>query len=51
MQQATLAVRARIPLPVLRDVIQPFPTFSEIYADALKALASQIKAASQPAPN
>jgi pyruvate/2-oxoglutarate dehydrogenase complex dihydrolipoamide dehydrogenase (E3) component len=42
LQQATLAVRARVPLPVLRDVIQPFPTFSEIYADALKALASQI---------
>jgi pyruvate/2-oxoglutarate dehydrogenase complex dihydrolipoamide dehydrogenase (E3) component len=45
MQQATLAVRARVPLTVLRDVIQPFPTFSEIYVDALKALNSQIKAA------
>ena len=29
LQQATLAVRARVPLTVLRDVIQPFPTFSE----------------------
>ena len=38
LQQATLAVRAQIPLDVLRDVIQPFPTFSEIYVDALKAL-------------
>jgi pyruvate/2-oxoglutarate dehydrogenase complex dihydrolipoamide dehydrogenase (E3) component len=38
LQQATLAIRARVPLDVLRDVIQPFPTFSEIYADALKAL-------------
>ena len=47
LQQATLAVRARVPLAVLRDVIQPFPTFSEIYADALKALASQIAAARQ----
>jgi len=45
MQQATLAIRARVPLPVLRDVIQPFPTFSEIYGDALKALAGQIAAA------
>jgi len=45
MQQATLAIRARVPLPVLRDVIQPFPTFSEIYGDALKALAGQIVAA------
>ena len=45
MQQATLAVRARVPLEVLRDVIQPFPTFSEIYVDALKALRRQIDAA------
>ena len=44
MQQATLAVRARVPLPVLRDVIQPFPTFSEIYVAALKALHNQITA-------
>jgi dihydrolipoamide dehydrogenase len=42
MQQATLAIRARVPLTVLRDVIQPFPTFSEIYSDALKALNRQI---------
>ena len=31
LQQATLAIRARVPLDVLRDIIQPFPTFSEIY--------------------
>ena len=48
MQQATLAIRARVPLPVLRDVIQPFPTFSEIYVTALKSLHSQISAASPP---
>jgi dihydrolipoamide dehydrogenase len=40
LQQATLAIRARVPLDILRDVIQPFPTFSEIYVDALKALLS-----------
>jgi dihydrolipoamide dehydrogenase len=40
--QATLAVRARIPLDVLRDTIQPFPTFSEIYVAALKDLHNQI---------
>jgi pyruvate/2-oxoglutarate dehydrogenase complex dihydrolipoamide dehydrogenase (E3) component len=44
LQQATLAIRARVPLDVLRDVIQPFPTFSEIYVAALKALRAQIKA-------
>ncbi len=38
MQQATLAIRARVPLDVLRDTIQPFPSFSEIHAAALKAL-------------
>jgi dihydrolipoamide dehydrogenase len=38
LQQATLAIRARVPVDVLRDTIQPFPTFSEIYVQALKAL-------------
>ena len=47
MQQATLAIRAHVPIGVLRDVIQPFPTFSEIYVDALKALHGQIAAARQ----
>jgi dihydrolipoamide dehydrogenase len=49
LQQATLAIRARIPLGVLRDVIQPFPTFSEIYVAALKALRGEIMTAGQPA--
>jgi pyruvate/2-oxoglutarate dehydrogenase complex dihydrolipoamide dehydrogenase (E3) component len=44
MQQATLAIRAQVPLEVLRDVIQPFPTFSEIFVAALKALRRQIAA-------
>jgi pyruvate/2-oxoglutarate dehydrogenase complex dihydrolipoamide dehydrogenase (E3) component len=42
LQQATLAIRAQVPLDVLRDTIQPFPTFSEIYVDALKALRKEI---------
>ncbi len=49
LQQATLAIRAHVPIHVLRDVIQPFPTFSEIYVGALKALHDQITAARQPA--
>jgi dihydrolipoamide dehydrogenase len=48
LQQATLAIRAHVPLHVLRDTIQPFPTFSEIYVAALKALHNQITAARQP---
>ena len=43
LQQATLAIRAHIPLPVLRDTIQPFPTFSEIFVATLKALIKEIK--------
>jgi pyruvate/2-oxoglutarate dehydrogenase complex dihydrolipoamide dehydrogenase (E3) component len=42
MQQATLAIRAGVPLDVLRDTIQPFPTFSEIYVAALKALRKNV---------
>ena len=41
LQQATLAIRARVPLDVLLDTIQPFPTFSEIYLLALKALSAR----------
>jgi pyruvate/2-oxoglutarate dehydrogenase complex dihydrolipoamide dehydrogenase (E3) component len=51
MQQATLAIRARVALDVLRDTIQPFPTFSEIYVGALKALRKTIASGRQPAGN
>jgi pyruvate/2-oxoglutarate dehydrogenase complex dihydrolipoamide dehydrogenase (E3) component len=37
--QATLAIRARVPLAVFDDVIQPFPTFSEAFLHGLQALA------------
>jgi pyruvate/2-oxoglutarate dehydrogenase complex dihydrolipoamide dehydrogenase (E3) component len=47
LQQATLAIRAHVPLDVLGDTIQPFPTFSEIYNDALKALRTEIAAMSK----
>ena len=48
LQQATLAIRAHVPLDVLADTIQPFPTFSEIYVAALKALREEIAAAPKP---
>jgi dihydrolipoamide dehydrogenase len=35
-------------IEVLRDTIQPFPTFSEIYVEAIKALREQIAPAQQP---
>jgi pyruvate/2-oxoglutarate dehydrogenase complex dihydrolipoamide dehydrogenase (E3) component len=44
LQQATLAIRARVPLDVLRDTIQPFPSFSEIHALAVKALGREVNA-------
>jgi pyruvate/2-oxoglutarate dehydrogenase complex dihydrolipoamide dehydrogenase (E3) component len=46
LQQATLAIRARVPLDVLTDTIQPFPTFSEIFVATLSSLLSTMK---QPA--
>ena len=42
LQQATLAIRAHVPLEVLTDTIQPFPTFSEVFVGALKALRGEI---------
>jgi len=50
LQQATLAIRARVPLEVLRDTIQPFPSFSEIHAAALKALRAEITKARNASP-
>ena len=42
LQQATLAIRARVPLEVLSDVIQPFPSFSTIFDLAFKTLRMEI---------
>jgi pyruvate/2-oxoglutarate dehydrogenase complex dihydrolipoamide dehydrogenase (E3) component len=44
LQQATLAIRARVPLGVMEDVIQPFPTFSEVFLNALSALRERVPA-------
>ena len=48
LQQATLAIRAGVPLEVLSDTIQPFPSFSSVFDTAFKALHMQI--AKKPAP-
>jgi dihydrolipoamide dehydrogenase len=48
MQQATLAIRAHVPVEVLDDTIQPFPSFSGIYGAALTAL--RMKIADMPPP-
>jgi dihydrolipoamide dehydrogenase len=43
LQQATLAIRAQVPLDVMADTIQPFPTFSEIFSLALSSLRASIR--------
>ena len=48
MQQATLAIRAHVPVEVLSDTIQPFPSFSGIYDTAVMELRMQI--ADRPRP-
>ena len=45
LQQATVAIRARVPLEVMDDVIQPFPTFSEAFLYALQELGARFQAA------
>jgi pyruvate/2-oxoglutarate dehydrogenase complex dihydrolipoamide dehydrogenase (E3) component len=49
LQQATLAIRAHVPIDVLSDTIQPFPSFSGIYDAAVTALRTQIAGIPQPA--
>src|SRR3954451_11111212 len=44
LQQATVAIRARVPLEVLADTIQPFPTFSESFVAALAGLRAGVPA-------
>jgi pyruvate/2-oxoglutarate dehydrogenase complex dihydrolipoamide dehydrogenase (E3) component len=45
LQQATVAIRAGVPLEVMNDVIQPFPTFSEVFLHALQGLGAKVPAA------
>jgi pyruvate/2-oxoglutarate dehydrogenase complex dihydrolipoamide dehydrogenase (E3) component len=48
LQQATLAIRAHVPVDVMSDTIQPFPSFSGIYDAALNELRMQIADMPQP---
>jgi pyruvate/2-oxoglutarate dehydrogenase complex dihydrolipoamide dehydrogenase (E3) component len=45
LQQATVAIRAQVPLEVLADTIQPFPAFSEMFLFALTELGAKVPAA------
>ncbi len=44
LQQATLAIRARVPLEVMEDTMQPFPSFSGIFGPAVAALRANVAA-------
>lgn len=41
INEATLAIRAGVPLDLLSDVVHPFPTFSEAYEAALREIGSR----------
>ncbi|MCW2585439.1 MAG: pyridine nucleotide-disulfide oxidoreductase dimerization region [Frankiales bacterium] len=45
LSEATVAIRAEVPLAVLVDVVHPFPTFGQAYEPALRQLAEQTAAA------
>ena len=49
LQQATLGIRAHVPLSVLGDTIQPFPSFAGIYDSAMKELLMNIADMPRPA--
>ena len=48
LQQATLAIRSRAPLAVVRDTIQPFPSFSETFLHTIEDLVKAVDAGRRP---
>ena len=48
LQQATLAIRAHVPVEIVADTIQPFPSFSAIFDSALKELSMTVADMPQP---
>ena len=49
MSEVTLAIRARIPLPVLADVVHAFPTYGEAVGTPLRGLAQRSASGTGPA--
>lgn len=44
ISEATVAIHARVPLPVLAEVVHPFPTFAQAYEVPLRELAARLSA-------
>jgi pyruvate/2-oxoglutarate dehydrogenase complex dihydrolipoamide dehydrogenase (E3) component len=51
LQQATVGIRARVPLTLLFDVVQPFPSFSEAFLSTLTELEAQTLNQQLPTPS
>jgi pyruvate/2-oxoglutarate dehydrogenase complex dihydrolipoamide dehydrogenase (E3) component len=48
LQQATLAIRAHVPVEIVADTIQPFPSFSGVYDTAVMELLMAIEDKPRP---